>query len=219
MDPIDNIHLNELLGIKKLTKESVNFCDWVHDLRSTLRGLGVEHVLDTEVLAPDGEYSPLGDEEYQVYMIMMERLSSELSDSYPHYRPFRLMEALKARFSMQLCHGHLKLYAKLLRCKLNCLGPLREHKNKFTEIMQKLKDIGYPIPEKLAVDTLLMSLPSHYFGFVACYNLMEVEKTVEKFFQMHMSADMDIFIHAVMTAPKDKDKWQVHTVYKSYTSY
>ena len=110
-------------------------------------------------------------------------------------------------------------YAELLRCKLNCLGPLREHKNKFTEIMQKLKDISYPILEKLAVDTLLMSLPSHYFRFVACYNLMEVEKTVEEVFQMLMSAEMDVFIHAMMTAPKGKDKWQVHTRYKSYTSY
>ena len=198
MDPVDNIHLNEFLGIKKLTKESVNFCDWVHNLRNARTSLEVEHVLDTLVPAPDGEYSPLGDEECQVYMIMMERLSSELSDSYPHYRPFRLMEALKARFSMQLYHGHLKLYAELLRCKLNCLGSLREHKNKFIEILQKLKDIGYPIPEKLAVDTLLMSLPSHYFGFFACYNLMEVEKIVEEVFQMLMSAEMDVFLHVLM---------------------
>ena len=54
MDPVENISLSELLGLHNLTKESMNFCDWVHDLRSTIRGLGVEHVLDTEVPAPDG---------------------------------------------------------------------------------------------------------------------------------------------------------------------
>ena len=89
MDPVENISLSELLGLHNLTEESMNFCYWVHDLRSTLRGLRVEHVLDTEIPTPDGEYSPLGDEEYQVYMIMTERLSSEMSDSYPHYRPDR----------------------------------------------------------------------------------------------------------------------------------
>ena len=80
----------------------MNFCDWVHDLRAALRSLEVEHVLDVQVPAPDGEYSPLGDEEYQVYVIMLDIMSSELGDCYPHFCPFRLMEALMARFSIKV---------------------------------------------------------------------------------------------------------------------
>ena len=148
MDPVDNIHLNELLGIKKLTKKSVNFCEWVHDLRTALRSLEVEHVLDTPVPAPDGEFYPLGDEEYQVYMIMQDKMSSELGDCYPHFRPFHLMEALIARFTMQVCCERYKLNDELLSCKPKDDGSMREHKAKFTWILQKLKDIGFPIPER-----------------------------------------------------------------------
>ena len=100
MIPDENIIQNELLGINNLIKDNANFCDWVHDLRVVLRGIKVEHVLDTEVSAPDGEYSPLGDEEYQFYVSMLGRVKSELVGCYPHYCPFRLMEALLARLSM-----------------------------------------------------------------------------------------------------------------------
>ena len=135
MDPVENISLSELLRLYNFTKESVNFCDWVHDPRSTLRGLGVEHVLDTEVPAPDGEYYPLGDEEYQFYVILLDRVSAELGDCYPHFRHFRLMDALIAWFSMQVCNGRHKLNAELLACKLMCSGSMREHKARFTWIL------------------------------------------------------------------------------------
>ena len=72
----------------------MNFSKRVHDLRTALRSLEVEHVLDTPVPAPNGEYSPLGDEEYQVGVVVLDRMSSELGDCYPHFRPFHLMEAL-----------------------------------------------------------------------------------------------------------------------------
>ena len=176
-------------------------------------------MLDVPVLGPDGDYYPLGDEEYQVYVIMLDRMSPELGDCYPHSRPFRLMEALMARFSFQICHERHKLNGELLACKVMNGGSMREHKAKYTGILQKLVDIGFPIPESQAVDTLLRSLPLYYYGFVACYNLMEVKKKVNEVFQMLMSAEMDIFVHAAVIAPIDKDKWHVHIRYKSYASY
>jgi hypothetical protein len=41
--------------------------------------------------------------EYEVSIVMLDRMCPKLSDSYPHYRPFRLMESLKAQFMYQLC--------------------------------------------------------------------------------------------------------------------
>ena len=54
---------------------------------------------------------------------------------------------------------------------------------------------------------------------MACYNLMEVEKTVEIVFEMLMSAEMDIFVSTAVIAPIDKDKWHVHVRCKSYTGF
>ena len=54
---------------------------------------------------------------------------------------------------------------------------------------------------------------------MACYNLMEVEKTVETVFQMLISANMDVFIHTMVITPKNKNNWRVHIGYTSYTSY
>lgn len=47
MDHIDFEHVNELLKVNKLTEESMNFCDWVHDLRAALKSRKIEHMLDT----------------------------------------------------------------------------------------------------------------------------------------------------------------------------
>ena len=127
------------------------------------------------------------------------------------------MEALKARFSNQKCLGIYKFNVELSDCKLSSDGSMREHKEKFCKILRKLKDIGKPIPEKQAVDTLLRSLPSYYYAFVACYELMGVEKTVNEVFDMLLSAEMDIYVHHLMTTTILQDKWKIHKRYKSYT--
>ena len=93
--------LSELLE-KKLTVKSMNFCEWIHDMRVALRDRKLEHVLDTPVPHRNEDYSPLEEDEYMVAVMMQERMSNELSDCYPHLRPFLIMEALKARFSFQI---------------------------------------------------------------------------------------------------------------------
>ena len=94
---------------------------------------------------------------------------------------------------------------------------MREHKVKFCKILRKLEDIGQPVPENQAVDTLLRSLPSYYYVFVACYELMGVEKTVKEVFEMLLSAELDIYVHHLMTTSLLQDQWRVHKRYKSYT--
>lgn len=87
---------------------------------------------------------------------------------------------------------------------------MREHTAKFCKILRKLVDIGHPVPEKQAIDTLLRSLPSYYYAFVACYELTEVEKTVKEVFEMLLSTELDVYVHHLMTASFLQDKWRVH---------
>ena len=94
MDPIEKVHAGELLG--KLTMGSMIFADWLHGLREKLRRRNLEHVLDTPVPELEDDYSPMEEDEYEVSLVMLDRMSPELSNSYPHYHPFRLMKALKA---------------------------------------------------------------------------------------------------------------------------
>ena len=169
----DNMNESTLTLFDKLTAESVTFAEWVHGLREILRSRKIEHALDTPVPELEDDYSPMEEEEYQVILVMLDRISPKLSDSYPYYRPFRLMKALKSQFLYQLCHANYKFNGELRSCKLTSGGSMREHKVKFCKILRKLEDIGKPVPEKQAVDTLLRSLPLYYHAFVACYELWE----------------------------------------------
>ena len=94
---------------------------------------------------------------------------------------------------------------------------MREHKDKFCKILRKLEHIWRPVPENQVVDTLLRSLPSYYYAFVACYELMGVEKTVKEIFKMLLSDELDIYVHHQMAASTLQDQWLVHKRYKSYT--
>ena len=144
MDPVEKVHEDELLG--KLTAGSVIFADWLHGLRENLSRRELEHVLDT--LVPEGEddYSPMGEDEYQAGLVKLDRMSLELSDSYPYYFPSGLMEALKAQFSHQLFLANYKFNGELRSCKLSSGGSMREHKVKFCKMLRKLVDIGKPVP-------------------------------------------------------------------------
>ena len=57
----------------------------------------------------------------------------------------------------------------------------------------------------------------HYHAFVACPEMMGVEKSVKEIFEMLLSAEMDIYVHHLMTASTLQDLWRVHKRYSSYT--
>ena len=128
--------------------ESMTFGEWIHDMRKVLREHKLEHVLDTPLPEPSEDYSPMEDYE-QVSLVLLDMMSTELSDSYPYYYPFHLVEALKSQFSFQICHASYKFYGELSTCKLMSGGLIRVHKAKFYKILKKLADIGHPHPKRL----------------------------------------------------------------------
>ena len=130
MNHFEGDNLNESMLFGKLTAESVTFAEWVHELRDILRRHKIEHALDAPVPELDEDYSPMEEDEYQVSLVLLDRMSSELSDCYPYLRPFRLMKVLKARLCFQLCHARDKFYGELTSCKLSSGGSMREHKAK-----------------------------------------------------------------------------------------
>ena len=70
----ENKNISEWLDHEYLTEDGNTFCECVHDLRKVLKSIKKEHILDAPV--PDESYSPLGDDEYEVLVLMQACMDS-----------------------------------------------------------------------------------------------------------------------------------------------
>src|SRR3954469_5767656 len=69
-------------------------------------------------------------------------------------------------------------------------GSVSEHVVKMCGYVQRLNALECQIPDELAVDRVLQSLPPSYKGFVLNYNKQGMTKTPSKFFAMMKSPEM-----------------------------
>ena len=78
-----------------------------------------------------------------------------------------------------------------------------EHVVKMSGYVQRLNALECQIPDELAVDRVLQSLPPSYKGFVLNYNMQGMTKTPSELFAMLKTAEVEIKKeHAVFTVNK-----------------
>jgi gag-polypeptide of LTR copia-type/Zinc knuckle len=85
-------------------------------------------------------------------------------------------------------------------------GSVSEHVVKMSGYVQLLNALECHIPDELAVDRVLQSLPPSYKGFVLNYNMQGMTKTPSELFAMLKSAEVEIKKeHAVFMVNKTTD--------------
>src|SRR3954469_1694408 len=67
-------------------------------------------------------------------------------------------------------------------------SPVSEHVIKIMSLGQRLTQLGFPIPESLGIDLVLMSLPPSFKGFVQNYQMNGMDKTVNELLAMLKNA-------------------------------
>ena len=126
------------------------------------RSVKKEHILDTPVPASHEEYTPMGEHEYYVLVLMQIRIAAELGKYFPHF-PLPSHGGM-ALFSNQVCIERYRITSEILNYKLVEGGSMSEHKSMITDLLRKLENIKCPMSNVQAVDTILRSLPPSYNG-------------------------------------------------------
>ena len=67
-----------------------------------------------------------------------------------------------------------------------------EHVVKMSGYVQRLNDLDCKIPDELAIDRVLQSLPPSYKAFVMNYNMQGMTKTLSEIFVMLKTAVVEI---------------------------
>ena len=81
---------------------------------------------------------------------------------------------------------------KFFSCKMEENIPVSEHVLKMSGYANRLNQLGLNIPDEVAIDRVLQSLPPSYKGFVMNYSMQGMEKTLSELFVMLKTAEVEI---------------------------
>ena len=67
-----------------------------------------------------------------------------------------------------------------------------EHVLKMSGYYNRLNQLGVKLPDEVAIDRVLQSLPPSYKGFMMNYNMQGMEKTISELFAMLKAMEVEI---------------------------
>ncbi|XP_076939790.1 uncharacterized protein LOC143608718 [Bidens hawaiensis] len=110
------------------------------------------------------------DDSSEVACIMLATMSSELA-SLEDLGAYEMLEKLKGMFQKQAHQERFDTMKQLISCKMEQGSPVSAHVVKMKGYIDQLKELDYPLSDKMAADFILNSLPSSYDQFVMNFNM------------------------------------------------
>src|SRR3954465_1352630 len=105
---------------------------------------------------------------------------------------YEIITDLKVVFAPEARDERYEASEAFFSAKMDEHGSVSEHVVKMSGYVQCLNALECQIPDELAVDRVLHSLPPSYKGFVLNYNMQGMTKTTSELFAMLKSAEVEI---------------------------
>src|SRR3954467_13782521 len=158
---------------------------------------------------------------------MLYSMEAELHKRFERMGAYEIITDLKVVFAPQARAKRYEASEAFFSAKMDEHGSVSEHVVKMSGYVQRLNSMECQIPDELAVDRVLQSLPRSYKGFVLNYNMQGMTKTPSELFAMLKSAEVEIKKeHAVFLVNKTtkfkrssrRDKGKKHSPKKDVKS-
>src|ERR1041385_263241 len=107
-------------------------------------------------------------------------------------RNYRYVLDVSAVFAPQARAERYEASEAFFSAKMDEHSSVGEHVVKMSGYIQCLNALECQIPDELAVDRVLQSLPPSYKGFVLNYNMQRMTKTPSELFAMLKTAEVEI---------------------------
>jgi gag-polypeptide of LTR copia-type len=194
-------NLGQFLEKEKLKTNGSNFTDWQRNLRILIGPAKMSYVLDAvigDAPAADASQDEKNvhqsklDDESIVRSGMLYAMEAELQKRYEKMSAHEMITDLTAVFAP---HARVERYEAsnlFFSAKMEEHSSMSEHVVKMSGYVQRLKTLECQIPDELAIDWVLQSLPPSYKQFVLNYNMHGMEKSLAELFAMLKSAEVEI---------------------------
>src|SRR3954471_24566962 len=213
--PRPTFNLGSFLEKDKLKIDGTNFTNWFRTLRILLVPLKMAYILEGalgDAPADDASKDEKNvclsrtDDYNLVQSGMLYSMEAELQKRFERMGAYEIITDLKAVFAPQARAERYEASEAFFSAKMDEHGSVSEHVVKMSGYVQRLNALECQIPDELAVDRVLQSLPPSYKGFVLNYNMQGMTKTPSELFAMLKSAEVEIKKeHAVFMVNKTTD--------------
>jgi len=185
--PRPSFDLGSFLEKDKLKTDGSNFTSWFRTLRILLVPLKMSYVLETALGdAPATTATPA---EKKVYLIksddsslvkkgMLHAMEAELQKRFESFSAYEIITDLKTVFAPQARVERNEVSEAFFSAKMEEHSSMTEHVVKMSDYVQRLNDLEFKIPDEVAIDRVLRSLPPSYESFVLKYNMQRMVKTL-----------------------------------------
>src|SRR4051812_4920571 len=137
---------------------------------------------------------------------MLYSMEAELHKRFERMGAYEIITDLKAIFAPQARAEWYEDSESFFSAKMDEHGSVSEHVVKMSGYVQRLNALESQIPDGLAFDRVLQSLPPSYKGFVLNYNMQGMTKTPSELLAMLKRAEVEIKKeHAVFMVNKTTD--------------
>src|SRR4051812_45050 len=199
--PRPSFNLSSFLEKDKLKTDGSNFTNWFRTLRILLVPLKMAYVLEGAL--GDSPADDASQDEKNVYLSktddynlvqsgMLYSMEAELQKRSERMGAYETIINLKAVFAPQARAERYEAFEAFFSAKMDEHSSVSEHVVKMSGYVQCLNALECQIPDELAVDRVLQSLPPSYKGFVLNYNMQGMTKTPSELFAMLKTAEVEI---------------------------
>jgi hypothetical protein len=123
---------------------------------------------------------------------MMFAMESDLQKRFQKMSAFEIITDLKAVFAPQARAERYEASELFFSSRMDDHSSVSEHMVKMSGFVQRLNALECKIPDELAIDRVLQSLPPSYKGFVLKYNMQGMTKSLSELFAMLKTAKVEI---------------------------
>src|SRR3989337_1929205 len=179
------LNFNVFLEKAKLKDDGSNYMDWVRNLRIILIAAQKNYVLEAPLGArpaagatPDvvNAWQSKADDYSMVQCAMLYGLEPGLQRRFERHGAYEMFQELKLIFQENARIERYEVSNKFYSCKMEENNSVSEHVLKMSGYYNRLNQLGVNLPDEVAIDKVLQSLPPSYKGFVMNYNMQGMEK-------------------------------------------
>ncbi|KAI3821376.1 hypothetical protein L1987_08943 [Smallanthus sonchifolius] len=123
---------------------------------------------------------------------MLATMEPNLQHDLEHQKAFNIIEELKLMFQNQARQEIYDTMISLTNCRMQEGTPVGLHVSKMKGYAERLKRLGSPLQNDLAIIMILRSLPKSYNQFVINYNMNGFEKSISELLGMLRVAERNL---------------------------
>ena len=147
---------------------------------------------DTATEDEKNVYQSKADDSSFVQSGMLYAMEADLQKRFDTMSAYEIITDLKAVFAPQARAERYEASELFFSAKMEEHSSVSEHVVKMSGYVQRLNALECKIPDELAIDRVLQSLPPSYKGFVLNYNMQGMSKSLSKLFAMLKTTEVEI---------------------------